>query len=638
MKFRKPQNWSELSQLKGLLFFVQRLDELTDPYTLDSYKSPTTSIQGLIGEAIALLKEDFFRDGDDQERQSKSAEYVASELRLRLSGNWVAKSLSSVNVDKLLERHDVRTQRQEKVRDLEILQAELQPELYIARIVEDVISLSSNDHGKLKLEFLAREMISVLQDRGLSRDHINSAIISEFFSDAVVDEKTFKRFCQRVYPHRHRYRVLLGASQSLLTLDADVLDHVGIDVFPLEIDDPSEVKALPDVELIADDVFAIDGNSGRNDGDKEAEDGLVILDEVHSQALVDDDATECLAIVKVEATDYHSAVSSSLARLESVFNFYRVFDHKAELKVTNFSVVEQACCENVFRRIDLPGNTMHFTRDPRPEKASGRLRKFKDTISLDVGPDRRKFQNIINIHGMSVTSSSADVQLVNLWTCLETIAPADRKNSKISNVVGRVVPVLMLGYFSRLVANLLFDVIRWSRKELVATLKKIENSNPKNLRADFIRLISLKENEEALQSLYDKFGDFSLLRFRMHSLREIFLDKEHAHERLSSHERMVTWQLHRIYRTRNSIVHSGDSPKFTKFLVENAHEYFDQAFDFCLNLSAWKVGYNTFLSCFDYAEAQYLEYKAALDTKDPNSICWNLPRQRDPSFIFSDND
>lgn len=100
---------------------------------------------------------------------------------------------------------------------------------------------------------------------------------------------------------------------------------------------------------------------------------------------------------------------------------------------------------------------------------------------------------------------------------------------------------------------------------------------------------------------------------------------------------MVEWQIHRIYRTRNSIVHSGDSPEYTKYLVENAHDFFDQTLLFCLELSAWKPGFDTFLSCFDYAGEQYRTYLNTLKAGGDDGVVWQLPRYRDKSIVFGES-
>src|SRR5690606_9153820 len=51
----------------------------------------------------------------------------------------------------------------------------------------------------------------------------------------------------------------------------------------------------------------------------------------------------------------------------------------------------------------------------------------------------------------------------------------------------------------------------------------------------------------------------------------------------SSHKQKVEWQIRRIYRTRNLIVHSGKLPSYTNILIENLHNYFDSFLETLIN-------------------------------------------------------
>lgn len=44
---------------------------------------------------------------------------------------------------------------------------------------------------------------------------------------------------------------------------------------------------------------------------------------------------------------------------------------------------------------------------------------------------------------------------------------------------------------------------------------------------------------------------------------------------LKNHTVRVGWQIRRIYRARNMIVHSGITPSYIELLIENIHDYLD---------------------------------------------------------------
>lgn len=41
---RNLKNWSNVSSMQGMLFFVQRMDELLFHYSMDTYKAQTLNI------------------------------------------------------------------------------------------------------------------------------------------------------------------------------------------------------------------------------------------------------------------------------------------------------------------------------------------------------------------------------------------------------------------------------------------------------------------------------------------------------------------------------------------------------------------------------------------------------------------
>lgn len=606
MLSRDMTNWVNIEETLGLLFFAQRLEELTFPYSLDSYKSPTMSIQGLLRECLSIIRESKTVEDQHLDKSMTSLSHIVEEIRFRLKGNFIAKSISSLNLDNLISPRHEKERIDDVARRFEIAYAELNNQEYFHELVASIITVASDASKKEKMDFLAREYVSFLQWRGVSRDHIQKTLIDFFWEGNEISRvEQFKDFCKEVYPHNHTFKVIFGINKVIASMDERTLRRSS--AYVINEDDMSEYEGFS--EDFIDEVKRFKGKVGLTN----------------------------LCMVLVTATDYNSAVVSAKSSLEAVYNFFRVFSHKDEMQISNVALVEQDCCEGDFKTIPSVSNTMHYIRDMRKGEAKSVMARYSEKISLDVGPDSNKFQNIVNIHGMSLSVSSYDIQLVNMWTCLETITPSENSGSKISNVVSKVVTVLLLGYFNRITTNLLFEILRWNRRSFSKIVKSMpDQGSDLDLKTKFITLLSSELNVESRAELFRTCGNFELLKNRISSVSKILSDKKAALEKISSHEKLVQWQIYRIYRSRNSIVHSGESPEYTRYLVENAHDFFDQALLFCLELSAWKPGFGTFLSCFDYAEAQYRAYLKSLKQDDHSKIVWQLPRYRDNSIVFGD--
>lgn len=606
MLLRSLDNWKDLENSRGLLYVIQRLEELTFPYSLDSYKSPTMSVQALISEALDILRESPEEDLENASRVSANIANILDEVKFRLHKNFIAKSVSSLDLEDLVAHKRDHEKLGDVSRRLFIALSELNSHEYFHEIVAEISCRLSDGRKKKDLDFLAREFVSFLQFRKVSRDHIQSMLIEHFWGDfEVVGGDSFKAFCGSVYPHMHNFCVIFGVSEVFSSFDHTILERVKAIILH---NDENIFHQMEDIGI----------------SDEFAEEIICFKEKFPSYSI-------CLVVE--EATDYNSAVLSARRKIEGIFSFFRVFSHKEEMKLSKSALVEQGCCTSVRKEVIIPNNTMHFIRDMRRVKASSAMRRYINEISLDIGPDRHKFSNVVNIHGMSLESTSPDIQIVNLWTCMETLAPSDRSASKINNVVNRVTPVLMLGYYNRIVVQNLFDILRWNRRALTESLSMMPDGHGDDLKAKFISLLSVQECSDARSYLFQSFGDFSLLIFRTASIAELLSQKDKALERIEMHEKLVKWQLHRIYRSRNRIVHAGESNEYNKYLVENAHDFFDQTLLFCLELSAWKGGFSTFLSCFDYAEKQYNAYRSAL-RNGSGSVVWQLAKYRDHTVVF----
>lgn len=201
MLSRDMTNWVNIEETLGLLFFVQRLEELTFPYSLDSYKSPTMSIQGLLRECLSIIRESKTVEDQHLDKSMTSLSHIVEEIRFRLKGNFIAKSISSLNLDNLISPRHEKERIDDVARRFEIAYAELNNQEYFHELVASIITVASDASKKEKMDFLAREYVSFLQWRGVSRDHIQKTLIDFFWEGNEISRvEQFKDFCKGGLP------------------------------------------------------------------------------------------------------------------------------------------------------------------------------------------------------------------------------------------------------------------------------------------------------------------------------------------------------------------------------------------------------------------------------------------------------
>lgn len=594
--FREVNHWTNVDQLRGALFFAQIVEEMTFPYSLDSNKAPTTCASFLIDEVIqqiqVCLREDM---------SLASVGHILDELELRLQKNIVVSELISMSLSRYMNYDKAIAS--EILRRLHVLARELEPHLYVVKCMDLLRELIKNKKKK-NIEFVSREMVTALVNLGMNPEYINGVTIDCFFnkSKPVNSLSVLDEFFKSIYPNSHQFNVcfqMMGLSE--------VLDEDKIGIFDMSISDELPVEFAPS-------LFS------HNFGDNKKK-------------------IKYITISDISAMDVNTAIQKAENRISKLHDLFTVFHHKNQFELSEYVLVVQ-CCIGGVRKVKKSRNRMHFVSDFRPKKASKKLDELIKYVGLPSGPDRERFFRVVDFHSKSVNSEAIEGQIINLWISLETITPPNSKISKIDGVVNGAMPFLSLNYYRRIFDQVTFDLVRWNRAELKKTLNSMNFDRPLNIVDKVARLIVLDEHDSIRRCLYEKIGDFELLRFRVFRLNEVLSKPKSALSRLEEHRERVQWQLRRIYRTRNSIVHSGELPEYARMLVENAHDYFDQIFDTSCKLSMGPSGFLDFEECFDYAKWKYEQYISDIkmisefSEKTIGSIIWRSTKNVNESYRY----
>lgn len=85
---------------------------------------------------------------------------------------------------------------------------------------------------------------------------------------------------------------------------------------------------------------------------------------------------------------------------------------------------------------------------------------------------------------------------------------------------------------------------------------------------------------------------------------------------LNAHTRRVGWQIRRIYRARNMIVHCGITPSYINLLIENIHDYLDHIIRKIISLVSDSQKILSIEQAFKLTDMTYKSLEDALSQKD----------------------
>lgn len=266
--------------------------------------------------------------------------------------------------------------------------------------------------------------------------------------------------------------------------------------------------------------------------------------------------------------------------------------------------------------------------DYKEYKAKKRIHQFIQGFALE-DVSFSKFINSIRLHAMALHSDSVENQLLNLWIALESLIPTDTKQedaANITHIVQSLTPFLNILYFYDLIANIFISIIRMDRTIMRKAITNVEGDNVK---IKFIKLLVMEQYSNQFQQLLKDVGSFYLLKDRIEFFHNLFSSKSNIKNSLDIHTQRLEWQIRRIYRTRNLIVHTGFTPHYTNTLIEHTHNYLDRILELLIFLASKPNKIHSVGQGFDYINLLYLECYSIIAPDKANKKANSIPNSND---------
>lgn len=569
MRFKNISRWKISSETEGLLFFAQRLDELLWDYTLDSYKPATLNAPAICKEALALI-----RDIESELIDKNNMQHVLEELAWSIRNDPVATNLLDFSIgDYLPAEFNENIKLSDLKRKIEVIERSLESYRYLYACF-DRLMVVVKEVKKKDIDFIARNMVTTLVNMGVSKRFLHEKTHEFFFHHDGPEISTYKElefFLKKISPASHTFDVYFVVSNLVESVRESVR------AFGMELLDelPEEIEAV----------------AAKNEFRKQ-------------------DGFSYVAVTNLRGFDVFSIQERAVEKLDQLSDLFTLFHHREKITWMPKVIVSQ-CCRDLPIAVNLTKGAMDKPFDMRAEKASKELNRLIRNLNLS-GASFDRFNRVADLHGICVSSDVVDNQLVNIWTSLETLIPVRIKGPTIVNVVDSMLPFLLSTYIKRLVSRLGHDLITWRRWTVKRILNKISSENAASISQKLLELLCIKSNQPLREELYAELGDFHLLRFRVFSLAEILSTPANVKRALAGHEKKLRWQIRRIYRTRNLIVHSGFKPPYINGLVENGHDYLDLIMFEIMKLSCGDYRASTLEQAFEISAIRYEGFKKQL--------------------------
>jgi hypothetical protein len=269
----------------------------------------------------------------------------------------------------------------------------------------------------------------------------------------------------------------------------------------------------------------------------------------------------------VTASSIRHAVAIARKKLGLEIGFVSLYKNPGELRLHSTALVSSGKGNRVFVQTEQAFRRLFPRSRARMD--------IKSSLEL-VSSHEIDGRVLAAVEQLALASSSTDTRtrLVNLWSALETLAGSHESSRTIDRMSELIVPLVI----SRQVHKTTRYMTILCQEFSVATNRKNYGSGFQRLKHGSIcledmlyTLASPKDNKKIRELL--AFAEHPLVRFHILSTWKTFHSPKELRAKLIGSKLRVGWQLARIYRARNLLVHEGLEVPHIVPLLDNLQNY-----------------------------------------------------------------
>lgn len=334
-------------------------------------------------------------------------------------------------------------------------------------------------------------------------------------------------------------------------------------------------------------------------------------------------SNQSFLVIERKSYDPFSAAEAAKTMLSINTAFYRLCDHDYRYDINSAKCGVYSGDD--FFRIEREKSAVAHTKMPSNRQISeSMLASEKALASVSNRESFRDYLAMINValfHAQSLDSTSAENQLLDLWAIFEAVLDISNKHTsdRIIQVCMYLVPILKRRYVYSLFSQLANDIKNYSESRYNEIIG--ECTTETEIIQTICEFVVLDENKTDRDAFLTSCADFPLLKERIEYYTQVFEKPNSVYQFVEKHAERVKWQVMRIYRNRNLIIHNGDSMPYLNLLIENLHSYADDFLNYTIH--SLSKGHNVNSMCQDLfaKECEWLsDFSSKKGTMNHNAV------------------
>lgn len=256
--------------------------------------------------------------------------------------------------------------------------------------------------------------------------------------------------------------------------------------------------------------------------------------------------------VNVSSFDIYSAAHIAIRKISNLLNMASFYNLVSawDLSAVSFVAI------NMNNKYHKAFNAEQLYRTYDYLDSSSKVFEYTKNIFTDNEKMalREKLTGSFGYANISRASLFQEEKYMNLWVALESLARTKMYSDIISNVKQTVPAAMSLRYIYRIVRNYVEDCIRC---RVTFDFQEHHIDMKQETKQKLVKeTIAVFRNSELYNLLLKKSEVNSLLHYRTQKIHELLNDRKILKTKVKNHHDRVEWQIQRLYRIRNEIVHS----------------------------------------------------------------------------------
>lgn len=532
MIFESTMNW-DVKALEGMLFFVQRLQELSYDQSDFLEKSLSTPAARIVKECLEALdmEEEGIVKGAEAELQ-----ILKDELKEKISTDLIAKSLLGDKKERYISI--LETGSGKDLRNaLQLMALKLSADRYWGLLKQEISETIKKPREKDNLLLLADTCFEFLTLYGYEKGTIYHLIKTTFFNNEcakISDYSQLDDFLEKFDLRKLKFDVYFVCS-NLFKEISDSCKNFGLELVEdkrPEYNDSLEIKFFKNKE--------------------------------NKKSFI-----KCEGVM---ALDYLHAMRVASEKISLISDLFVLFHHKKKPWFSNYCLVYNHNKKQVLR-LSSSINPMSKLNEADIEHAKLFFPIFLREFSLNPESFKR-FTRGVELHALSLETDEISSQILNLWICLEALLITG-KGTHISTVEKSIKVIVSNYYLKERLTNLHDLLQKWNSEKFSEVKDKLPVDWQEDDEISTLALVGLKEHEKLAMELLAEMDSYPLLRYKFMRLVREFQKPRLLEELKARIEKKSSYDIRRIYRTRNKIVHQGVLDNKSETIVSVAHYYLD---------------------------------------------------------------